>query len=356
MVRHPIDTAKSVAQLPSQAAQVPAAIHDINQSADPTGRYLDVAQDTASQGAGQALTALGTAGLGRIAKPAVRLGARTAEAAANQKLVPIRSILNLNTPADEAEALHLKVPGRDFGIAKPSAPELDATGENKPFAGGADEPAPIAPRPSVAFPRERIAAPEAPTSATSPERPHVNTGKIGDLLNEGLGGKSLRPNVSLRDQVPANAQKFAPVTNLAQELKAAHPAPMSKFAPVTDLAQRLELPKDFNPVKGSSVIRGYKYDPATKEFSAATTGGTYIHGDVSPEQVKAFESASSKGKAWSDLKNNSTYVGKIVNGEKVSAKPPRALGSATPDDLAPEWGKALADVNSKKSARIAKPN
>ena len=62
VVRHPIDTAQSIAQVPSQIAQVPAAIHDINQSADPVGTYAKVAQDTAGQGAGQAILAAGTAG------------------------------------------------------------------------------------------------------------------------------------------------------------------------------------------------------------------------------------------------------------------------------------------------------
>lgn len=65
-VRHPIDTLKGVAALPSQAAQVPAAIHDINQNApDPTGTYLHVASDTAGQGAGQAIAALATAGVAK---------------------------------------------------------------------------------------------------------------------------------------------------------------------------------------------------------------------------------------------------------------------------------------------------
>lgn len=43
--------------------QLHAAIHDINQSKDPMGTYLQVAQKTASQGAGAALTALATEGV-----------------------------------------------------------------------------------------------------------------------------------------------------------------------------------------------------------------------------------------------------------------------------------------------------
>lgn len=54
----------------------------------------------------------------------VRLAARTAETVANQKIAPIRPILNINTPADEAEAINIKIPGRDFGLstAKPVYP------------------------------------------------------------------------------------------------------------------------------------------------------------------------------------------------------------------------------------------
>lgn len=86
---HPIDTAKNVMQgvseIPSTLAQVPGAIHDINQSPDPIGTYAKVGQETAGQGAAQALTALGTEGVARavpkiasVAKPVVRAGLKTA--------------------------------------------------------------------------------------------------------------------------------------------------------------------------------------------------------------------------------------------------------------------------------------
>lgn len=89
MIAHPIDsvtdTVKGIASLPSQAAQVPEAIHDINESPDPLSHYAKAAQDTAGQGAGMALTALATEGIARgapiaanAAKPIVRAGLRTA--------------------------------------------------------------------------------------------------------------------------------------------------------------------------------------------------------------------------------------------------------------------------------------
>lgn len=151
-----------------------------------------------------------------------------------------------------------------------------------------------------------IAPPKSATPITDP-------GKLGDLLNEGTGG---------------------------------------------------ELPEGHTAVKGSSLIRSYKYDPATKEFEAGlngnskTPGGVYVHGDVEPEAVAKFEATKSKGAAWKELKDTPgvTYVGKIVNGERVYAKPPRDLGSASPNDLTPILQDSLDAVKAKKAARIARPN
>lgn len=57
---------KSVSNLYDMAKQVPGAVHDINASPDPLGTYAKVAQETAGQGAGQALTALATEGAARL--------------------------------------------------------------------------------------------------------------------------------------------------------------------------------------------------------------------------------------------------------------------------------------------------
>jgi len=71
VVSHPIEaakgTVKSVGQIPGAVSQVPGAVRDINQSADPTGTYAKVAQETAGQGAAQAVTALAGEGLGAVA-------------------------------------------------------------------------------------------------------------------------------------------------------------------------------------------------------------------------------------------------------------------------------------------------
>jgi len=52
--------------------ELAAAIHDINQSADPMGTYLKVLQKTAATGAGQALTAVAGEGVAKGAAPAAR--------------------------------------------------------------------------------------------------------------------------------------------------------------------------------------------------------------------------------------------------------------------------------------------
>jgi hypothetical protein len=76
-IAHPIDTAtetaKSIQAIPSTLKALPGAIRDINASPDPTEHYAKAAQETAGQGAGQALVALGSEGLARgvgsVAKP-----------------------------------------------------------------------------------------------------------------------------------------------------------------------------------------------------------------------------------------------------------------------------------------------
>lgn len=350
------------------ASEIPGAIRDINASPDPMSHYLDAAQDTAAEGAGQALTALGTEGLvrgvARVGPPMVRLGARSAEAAANQKLVPLRPILNINTPADEAAAVHFKVPGRDFGLRKPEPvfPSAPLGPEAPPTGEFVDTP-PVARPSSPPTARGEIVEPKLlPESASGASR------RVGGIAREDVSAPDEnvlagRQGVRVARPAPVGTQRLLPAGSAGSMVESVA-APPKSATPIADTGKLGDLlneglggkiPEGHTPVK-SSAIRSYKYDPATKEFEASTASGTYIHGDVSPEQVEAFEKASSKGKAWSDLKNNSTYVGKIVNGERVAAKPPRDLGSASPEDLAPEWGKALADVKAKKAARIARPN
>lgn len=102
---------KGIVETGKQAAQVPGAIHDINQSDDPTGHYLQAAQDTASQGAGQALTAIGTEGIVKSAGSVTGAGAETAARTAGKVVrgvaedIPIvRQATKLGKYAKEAAA------------------------------------------------------------------------------------------------------------------------------------------------------------------------------------------------------------------------------------------------------------
>lgn len=100
-------TLKQLGHSASDATQIVGAIHDINQSPDPTGHYLNAAEDTASQGAGQALATLGTAGVSesipeiRAAVPSTeRAGAALQDIKSTVGDVPINTAKPGNTALD----------------------------------------------------------------------------------------------------------------------------------------------------------------------------------------------------------------------------------------------------------------
>ncbi len=124
-----------------------------------------------------------------------------------------------------------------------------------------------------------------------------NIAKLGDLLNQGLGGKALEPNIPIKNQGGVITPKASEVTPSAS------------------------VPEGHTPVD-SSALKSYKYDPSTREFEVMTQGGGgYVHGDISPDQAKAFEDAPSKGKAWQSIRQNGTLVAKIINGKRIPVKP-----------------------------------
>ena len=201
-IAHPIEAAKSLAEFPSQVAQVPAAVHDINASPDPLGTYAKVGQETAGQGAGQALVGLGTEGLvrgaplaARIAKPVAAKVLTTASDIVDPELTGVFSPRLAHAQRfagrigralakggeDQGPLPETDLTGENkpyAGAPKPRAEVLDATKENKPFAGGMDEAA----ESSGAAPTEtqtKIARPETaqatPRGITPPEEtPDVN--------------------------------------------------------------------------------------------------------------------------------------------------------------------------------------
>jgi len=147
---------------------------------------------------------------------------------------------------------------------------------------------------------------KAPLTAVT-ERAN-NIARLSELLNQGLGGKGLEPNVPIKNQ--------------------------GGIITPTESVSSGTLPEGHIPLD-SSALKSYKYDPTTREFESVTQGGQhYVHGDVDPAQVAQFEAADSKGKAWAELRKNSTLVAKIVNGKRVAVKPVISEMDKIPDD---EW-------------------
>jgi hypothetical protein len=214
----------------------------------------------------------------------------------------------------------VQIPGESFGLPKriTGGPASAPAYVEPPPATNPGAPLPEAPspellqgnallRPGAAPPPEPAAAlgdlpvhavqqalqelgPKAPISDLT-ERAN-NIAKLGDLLNDGLGGKPLQPNIPLRDQ-----------------LNAATP--------------NANLPEGHIPVE-SSALKSYKYDPIAHEFESLTQNGQhYIYGDVPPEAAAKFEAADSKGKAWNDLRKTPgvTRVATVINGKRVPFKP-----------------------------------
>ena len=168
-------------------------------------------------------------------------------------------------------------------------------------------------RPSI----ERLALFDLPVPAVNqamkelgPSAPIVSlterANQIADLTQKGLGGKGLEPNVPLKNQ-------------------------SSVMTP--SAAKPSAIPEGHTAVE-SSAMNSYKYDPAAREFEVKTDGGHYVYGDVSPEQAAEFEAAKSKGKAWNDIRKNSTLVAKVVNGKRVSIIPAVSNEDLIPND---EW-------------------
>ena len=173
-IAHPIDTAKSIAQIPSQVAQVPGAIHDINQSPDPLGTYAKVGQETAGQGAGQALVGLGTEGLGKVAPPVIRgvakgtnavldkapgaIGASAGAALGHASGIPGGGMIGSGIGYSLGKSVlpKIRIPGEEFGL-----PKAVDTGAALPEA---------TPTP------ESVAAPPtaSPVSAPTPEKPPID--------------------------------------------------------------------------------------------------------------------------------------------------------------------------------------
>ena len=242
-------------------------------------------------------------------------------------------------------------------------PALDATGENKPFAGGMDEmdeaptaqtaygatPATTAPPAANAI-LSPIEATQTPKGTLTNLKQQINDALGGKTKYEAAGGKPLEPGVSLKNQRPQ--------TNLQQQINdAAEPAAkQTPKAPQTNLQQQINnaanpLPDGFTATPESSALRGYKYDPDAQHFEVITnTGERFGRIGITPDQVEAFAKSESKGRAWPALKN---APGAIPTKNGAPRTVQTSYRSASPDDVSPEWQKSVDYLKAKKAS---KPN
>lgn len=297
-------------------------------------------------GAGAAIDAAAESPKAVVTAP-VRLAARGAETAINQKLVPLRPLANIMSPADEAEATQFKVPGRDFGLSKPAVDAGAPLPENPGTFPGAPEPtgAPEQINPSLVSPARslpgQIGAEQIYGPRPTPAQP------IPARAGLQLTGEIAPEEAAAAAPPPAATPKTSPAA-VKQQLNNALGVEPVNIKPGVSMrnqaaAQGLKLPEGFTPVD-SSVLKAYKYDPATQEFDAITNSGQrFRHAEVSPEQFKAFEDADSKGKAWNDLRNGAgvTPLGKVnENGVLQPRIKPRSVVT-DPETGKPEFSDVL---------------
>ena len=223
--------------------------------------------------------------------------------------VPEFQFQDPGAPLPEHPGIFSKVP---LGPEAPS-PELL---QSKSLATGAvspDEPAAALASLPVRAVHQAITelGPKASIEAVTARANQIS--KLGDLLNDAVGGKALKPGVPLKNQMDVVTPK--------------------ESAPA--------VPEGHTPVK-SSALQSYKYNPDAQEMETVSKNGQhYIHGDVSPEQAQSFMDGDfpgrkdgepgSMGKAWNELRKNSTPVAKVINGQRVAVRPPTELQSATPE-------------------------
>lgn len=303
----------------------------------------------------------------------IRAVARAAETAINQKLVPVKKVANLMAPADDAEAMNVKVPGRDYGLAKPAAkpaavapvadelpPELTTETRSLPGSIAAERifgprtkpAAAIAPRAGLQLKGE-VEAPveEDLEGVTSPQTESAGAGELDPDVAEPEGNSPKSEGTS----APAKPVATRPADverqlNDALGVKTVEPRKLVPGVPLKNQpAAGLTLPEGFTPAK-SSVISGYKYDPAAQEFDAITNNGQrFRHGEVTPEQFEKFEANDSKGKAWNQLRNEPgvTPLGKVgADGVLQPRVKPQFMRSVTID---PETGRPeFSDVLEQK--------
>ena len=267
-----------------------------------------------------------TAGVAHAAPAIVDLGKVAAASETAGKVAASAKVLG--AAAEELPVVSKVVKaGRKLGELKDIWNPADATKENVPYAGEEN----TAPRTLITDPS--TGRPEfsdvVVAKQTAPPAPAAKPAEVQQALEKSLGGQPLVRGVSLRNQPAAQAVAAG------------------------------KLPEGFTPVD-SSVLKGYKYDPEAKEFTAITQNGqSYTHGEVTPDQVKAFEDADSQGRAWTQqIRNNNPLVRKNGNAVKP-AEMQNAQGEIIPkaqagaqEDLTPVLQQSLENVQAPKGGMM----
>lgn len=307
----------------ADATHVAAAIHDINQSAVPTETYLDAAEKTAAQGAGQALVAIGSEGAARVpgaisdvaagVKPALaKVG--NAATAVGESLDP--DIVGLASPR-AAHALRLaskvgkvatKLGGEAATETAPAAGELDATGENKDFAG---EPPPKPAKPLDATGENKPFA--GGMDEYTPAKPKTPRSIVTDPATG-------RPEFS--DVVAAKQQTAAPVQRTA-----AQPAPAAQ--PAAEPGPAATSPGEPGP-SGDELLdrlKGIAGRIAKQEGAAP--------GSAEPDLTQQLQDSLDFVRA-----RKAVAAGKVQPSAIEAAPEPGAgvMTSAAPKDLLGRWG------------------
>ncbi len=365
-----------------QVPQIPAAVRDINQSVDPTGRYLDAAQDTASQGAGQALTAIGTealpkavAGAGEIVKrtvpPLVRgvargtnallekapgyVGGAAGAAVGHATHIPYGGTVGGILGAGLGKELlpRLRVPGEEFGLPKPTYPgaPLPASPPTGEFVDTPTEAQPPTAPSQVVEPKllpatasgvsRRMPGEIAPEDVSAPDASTLGGRKGIRIVIP--GPPKLLPAASATEEAVATPQAATPIVDTSRAAvgdllnKGLGYEPPPKPVPGKPIFMRpkpvaapaVPVPEGMTPVE-SSGMRAYSYDEPSQTFTAQWPDGSlHRYGEVTPKEVEAFKAADSKGRALLQIKNNHVHTGANYGNGWVNKS--SAIRSATPN-------------------------
>ena len=168
-----------------------------------------------------------------------------------------------------------------------------------------------------------------------------NIARLGELLNKGLSGKELEPNVPLREQLQASpgALPVKSTTRTAQGLDTAATSSRTSELPQPE-------PRTPAPPAESTAVSDYRYDPDAKEMHIQWKGNPprpYVYGEVTPEQAQMFHAAESKGMAAKSIKDNNPYVAKIIDGKRIPVK----AAKSEADFISPEEWKAGQEMETQ---------